>query len=314
MKILAVLAGRRNGNGEILAKEALMRAEELGAEVKMINLHDYKINPCTGCESCTVKFTQRNEAPECVYKEKDDMDDIMKEWLAADGVIVAVPAFSFMPSGLYRVFADRFLAYEPNFHKQVGNQAYFRHRVGGIIGNGGSTRSWMSLTLESINITLLSQDIKVVDQMMANRAPRPGQIVLDEEALARARQLGENVVKGIQDYENVTFLGDQNLGWCPVCHSNVLSLGEPHWNNTQYTIECPICHCGGDLEKDENGKWKFVVQADGQEKSMLNGTGAKDHFFEIRDTMHKYFENIPEITEKKKKYTDYKPAGIASKY
>jgi multimeric flavodoxin WrbA len=41
MKILAVTTGRKNGNGEILAKAALMRAEELGAEVKMINLHDY---------------------------------------------------------------------------------------------------------------------------------------------------------------------------------------------------------------------------------------------------------------------------------
>lgn len=43
MKILAVTAGRKHGNGEILVKEALMRAEELGAQVKIINLHDYNI-------------------------------------------------------------------------------------------------------------------------------------------------------------------------------------------------------------------------------------------------------------------------------
>ncbi|RCX09927.1 multimeric flavodoxin WrbA [Anaerobacterium chartisolvens] len=308
MNILAVTAGRKNGNGEILVKEALMRAEELGAEVKMINLHDYNITPCSGCESCTVKFTQKHEPPECIYK--DDMDKIMKEWLAADGVIVAVPAFSYMPAGIYRIFTDRHLAYEPNFHKQVGNKDYFKHRVGAIIGNGGSTRSWMSLTLECINITLITQDIKVVDQMMANRAPRPGQILLDEAALNRARQLGENVIKGIQDYENVKFLGDQNLGWCPVCHSNVLSLGQPHWNSEGFVIECPICHCGGDLQKDENGKWKFVIQENGDEKSMLDGRGAKDHFFEIEDTMKKYFMNLEKIDEKRKKYTDYKPASI----
>lgn len=310
MKILAVLAGRKNGNGEILAKEALMRAEELGAEVKMINLHDFKINPCSGCESCTVKFTQLHQAPECVYKDKDDMDLIMKEWLSADGIIVAIPSYSFMPAGIYRVFTDRHLAYEPNFHKQVGSKEYFRHRVGGIIGNGGSTRSWMSLTLESINITLLAQDIKVVDQAMFNRAPRPGQILLDDEALARARQLGENVVKGIQNYEEVTFLGDQNLGWCPVCHSNVLSLGQPHWDGKEYVIECPICHCGGDLEKDENGKWKFVIQENGHEVSMLDGSGAKEHFFEIGDTMKRYYMNQEVIKEKRKKYLDYKPEGI----
>ena len=310
MKILAVTAGRKNGNGEILAKAALMRAEELGAEVKMINLHDYNIKPCSGCEACTVKFTQLGEAPECIYKDKDDMDSIMKEWLAADGVILAVPAFSFMPSGLYRVFTDRHLAYEPNFHKQVGNRDYFKHRVGAIIGNGGSTRSWMSLTLESINITLLAQDIKVVDQIMINRAPRPGQILLDDESLQRATQLGENVVKGIQNYDNVSFLGDEGLGWCPVCHSNILSLGQPHWNDAGFTIECPICHCGGDIEKDENGKWKFVIEKDGDRKSMLNGSGAKDHFFEIQDTMKTYFNNIGMIEGKRKKYSDYKPARL----
>lgn len=310
MKILAVTCGRKNGNGEILAKEALMRAEELGAEVKMINLHDYNITPCSGCESCTVKFTQKGEAPECVYKNKDDMDLIMKEWLSADGVITVVPAYSFMPAGIYRVFTDRHLAYEPNFHKQVGNKEYFKHRVGAIIGNGGSTRSWMSLTLECINITLLAQDIKVVDQIMVNSAPRPGQILLDDSILERARKLGENVVEGIKNYDNVTFLGDENLGWCPVCHSNVLSLGEPHWNEDGFTIECPICHCGGDLEKDENGKWKFVVEEDGHRKSMLNGSGAKDHFFEIQDTMRKYFTNVEVIAEKKKKYVNYKPESI----
>lgn len=309
MKILAVTAGRKNGNGEILAKEALMRAEELGAEVKLINLHDCRITPCSGCESCTVKFTQKGEAPECVYKDKDDMDLIMKEWLGADGIITAVPSYSFMPAGIYRVFCDRHLAYEPNFHKQVGNPDYFRHRVGAIIGNGGSTRSWMSLTLECINITMLTQDIKVVDQLMVNRAPRPGQILLDENMLARARQLGENVVAGIRDYDSVGFLGDENLGWCPVCRSNVLSLGLPHWNDGGFTIECPVCHCGGDIEKDENGKWRFVIQEDGHRKSMLDGSGAKDHFFEIQDTMRKYFQNIEVIAERKKKYADYRPAS-----
>lgn len=141
------------------------------------------------------------------------------------------------------------------------------------------------MVMESVTVTLLTQDIKVVDQMMANRAPRPGQILLDDAALQRARQLGENVVKGIQNYETVGYLGDPNLGWCPVCHSNLLSLGQPHWNSGGYPIECPVCHCGGDLEKDENGRWKFVIQANGREKSMTDGSGAKDHFFEIGETM-----------------------------
>ncbi|WP_146088522.1 hypothetical protein [Paenibacillus peoriae] len=95
------------------------------------------------------------------------------------------------------------------------------------------------MALESIHVSMLSQDIKVVDQMLAIRAPRPGQILLDDSIIMRAKQLGENVVTGIRNYEQVTFLGDPKLGWCPNCHSNLLSLGEPHWNNNGFAIECP---------------------------------------------------------------------------
>ena len=42
-KVMGVTAGRKNSNSEILLKEALMRCEELGAEVTMINLKDYHI-------------------------------------------------------------------------------------------------------------------------------------------------------------------------------------------------------------------------------------------------------------------------------
>ena len=44
-KIMGVTAGRKNSNSEILLKEALMACEELGAEVRMINLKDFHIEP-----------------------------------------------------------------------------------------------------------------------------------------------------------------------------------------------------------------------------------------------------------------------------
>lgn len=308
MKILAVTAGRKNGNGEILAKAALMRAEELGAEVKMINLHDYNIKACCGCESCTVRFTQRGEAPICVYNDKDDMATIMKEWLSADGIIAAVPAYQYMPAGIWRVFTDRHLAYEPNFHRQVGNTEFLKPKVGAIICNGGSTSNWMSLGIESIQISMISQDVKVIDHLMVKRAPRPGQVLLNDEALERAAKLGENVVKAMQDYENATFYNEDNKGWCPVCNSNLLSLGRPHWDGKKFEIECPICHSGGHIDKNEEGNWEFIVTD--ESVSMMEEKGATDHFFEIQDTMRKYFGNLDTINEKRKKYADYVPGSV----
>ena len=110
-KVLAVTAGRKSGNCEILAKEVLMVAEEQGAEVNLLNLHDFNIKICTGCESCTMKMG-KGELPECIYKGKDDMDRVMEHFLAADGIVISIPSFVLQPQGLYKTFIDRWLPYE----------------------------------------------------------------------------------------------------------------------------------------------------------------------------------------------------------
>ena len=56
MKVLGIVAGRHNGNSEILVKEALLACQEAGAECKLINLFDYNIEHCTGCEGCTMQM------------------------------------------------------------------------------------------------------------------------------------------------------------------------------------------------------------------------------------------------------------------
>ena len=47
MKLLGISCGRKMGNSEILLREALMGAEELGSETEIISLLDVDIKPCT---------------------------------------------------------------------------------------------------------------------------------------------------------------------------------------------------------------------------------------------------------------------------
>ena len=47
MKVLGLTCGRRLSNTEILVKEALMGAEEMGVEVEIVRLMDLSIKPCT---------------------------------------------------------------------------------------------------------------------------------------------------------------------------------------------------------------------------------------------------------------------------
>ena len=49
MKILGLVGSyRKGGNSDILAKEALMAAEEQGADVELLYLTDHRIEPCQG--------------------------------------------------------------------------------------------------------------------------------------------------------------------------------------------------------------------------------------------------------------------------
>jgi multimeric flavodoxin WrbA len=299
------------GNTEILLREAFMAAEELGAEVEMVNLHDMKIMPCTGCEACTIKVT-RGGRPVCIHEHKDDMDLIMGKLFEADGVIVSVPSFVMQPQGIYKVFIDRWLPYEVALLLEAKVIEKPPQRVAGLITAGGSTQNWMSLTLPALQMSMFMQSIKVVDQMMATRVARPGHGVLKPELLERARQLGRNVVKATQTpYDEVKWLGDPNEGWCQVCHSNLMMQGTPHWDGTCFEIECAMCGAGGSL-KIENGKAVFVLATDGLKHCRIFSEGRTNHFYEIMETQKQAFENLANIRAGCEKYRQHPIAILKS--
>ena len=106
MKILGVTCGRKNSNTEILVKEALMGAEEGGAEVELIRLHDLTIKPCTGCNSCVIDLFEKGGSGQCVIKN-DDFDFFNEKFLDCDGMVVGSPTYEKSPSGQLKSLNDR---------------------------------------------------------------------------------------------------------------------------------------------------------------------------------------------------------------
>jgi multimeric flavodoxin WrbA len=53
MKIVGVSLGTKNGSNDAMCKEALIAAQEMGAEVSFIHLLDWDIQDCTGCVACS---------------------------------------------------------------------------------------------------------------------------------------------------------------------------------------------------------------------------------------------------------------------
>ncbi len=312
IKVMGVAAGRKNSNSEILLKEALIACEEAGAEVTMINLRDYNILDCTGCTSCTIGMSQGKNVG-CVLDEKDDKKKIMDVLLNQDAVIYSVPTYDLMPTAEYLAFAQRSLSYETAFLETIGAIEH-RDRVAGLISVGGSTRAWQSMALEGLQATMFTTDMKVVDMLLATQVPGPAQCLLHDDLIRRAHKLGENIMKAaMTPVEKRKWLGDEDMGWCPNCHSNALVLGEKQWDGLHYPIECQVCGAGGNLEKTEDGKWKFVIQEDGLLKDRTTVEGRARHLEEIGHTQGGFFANPAnrEIVGKKiSRYTDKTFKGI----
>jgi multimeric flavodoxin WrbA len=99
MNIIAFCASpRKDGNTELLLKEAIKGIESCGMSVKVFHLNLLNIKPCQDCGGC-------NDSGKCIYR--DDMDQIYEAIRAADRIILASPIFFFSVSAQAKIMIDR---------------------------------------------------------------------------------------------------------------------------------------------------------------------------------------------------------------
>ena len=309
-KVMGIVAGRHGGNSEVLVKEALCAVRDAGGEALLINLFDYNIKHCTGCEGCTMQMGEVAQDPTktykgCVLKDKDDVDRIITEMHTCQGVIVGCPTYDLTPSALYTTFAQRFLAYELSFLLDIGVVKEDPHTVAGLIAMGGSCHDWQTLTLESMQATMFTQYITVVDRYMATRNGLPGNVFRHEDQIARARRMGENIVKAIQTpVEERTWLGDPDDGICPRCHSSLIYPGDKHWDGIEFPFECAVCGAGGNLVEQGDGTFKFVLAENGLIRDRNKNEARAEHLNEIMQTRMDYLAHRGEVDDIRKKYRE----------
>lgn len=309
--VLGITAGRKDSNSEILLKEALLACRDQGAEVKMINLRDYNIIECTGCTACTHGMSSGKNVG-CTLSKMDDKEAIMEVMLNVDAIIASAPTYDLMPTATFSKFMHRNLAYESAFLEHIGEIEH-KDRVAGLIAVGGSTRSWQSMALESMQATCFTNDFKVIDMYLATRVPAAKQCLLDDEMIKRAYKIGQNIMKSLNTpVKERKWLGEEDMGWCPNCHSNALVLGEVQWDGLHFPVECQVCGAGGNLEKSETGKWKFVIQEDGLCRDRTTVEGREEHLKEIMHTQGGFYteENLAIVKERFDKYKNLKFEGI----
>ena len=99
MRILGIVCSpRKEGNTEIMMREALEQAAELGAETELVLFAGKKILPCDACDTCL-------ETGVC--KLKDDMQPIYEQMDRADGILFGTPVYLLNVSAQAKIIMDR---------------------------------------------------------------------------------------------------------------------------------------------------------------------------------------------------------------
>ena len=278
MKILGLLGSyRRMGNTEVLVKEALMEAQRLGAEVGMLRLSDLRIEPCKGCMACAFKQEEcRIQDGWCTFHDR---------LVQNDAVIVGAPTYLLGPVGIIKMITDRNIAFQAGALQHAG-------KPGGIIGVSG-VREWEPFALPMLNVFMFTCDLKVVDQVMFY-AQGPGEILLDDSAMERARRVGYNVFEAAsKPVGDRIYVGDK--GVCPVCHQNLFQMKDGR-------LECALCQAKAEFET-VNGETKLVFDPDTMKGHRWSEEALLEHFsIAVLPSGPRFLKEKDEIRKRARKY------------
>jgi hypothetical protein len=156
---------------------------------------------------------------------------------------------------------------------------------------------WISLALPLMAI-FLPHDFRLVDQMVITYTPRPAQILLNGEAMARTRRLGRNIAEAIKIPPNeVKYMGASDGRTCPLCHQNLLVVRER-------SAECPLCGIQGKIEITGN-EIKVVFDEEGIRRDRWSQVMMTKHLGEVQRGHKMYEERKEELNKKLELYRSY---------
>jgi multimeric flavodoxin WrbA len=174
---------RRHGNSDRLLDAALEGAREAGADVRRLVASEAELQPCRGCNSCSLTGA-------CVLR--DGGPRLYAAIDGADAIIVSSPVFFATVPAVLKIVYDRMQPYWAR--RYVLGQQLERRRPGGILlaRSGGDPYGFTAAeaTTRSVFAVL---GIDVVGTVEAEGVDRRADLDARPEVLERARELGRAV-------------------------------------------------------------------------------------------------------------------------
>ncbi len=296
MKVVAICAGRRMGNSEILAKFALKGAEDAGCEVALLRLQDFQVKPCTGCEVCMSKKVINGQDTVCSIPDNaDQYTKYVEMVMEADAFVVASPCYNLTVAGRLLDALNR----QHRFLSQLKRRCNEKAKYAATIGVGGT--DWTNYLMPVLNFAateLCGSKMHLADQMLVEGHPAIGTVILDDAATARAYQLGQNLVKAAQENKgHHCYLGDAEEA-CPICHGDHLQLRKGK-------LICPTCDISARVS-EVDGKVQITWEQD-FDVCRWSEYGDNLHLSGIRAGHGRRMQNLETIQEKLKDWKDCYP-------
>jgi multimeric flavodoxin WrbA len=190
IKILAINGSPNKRNTYALLEAVVEEVKKLGCDAKILNLVDFNINPCKGCDACLKGG--------CV--QKDDIFKVVEEMQKADAIIIGAPTYFGNVPGIVKNFMDRSRMCRMGGFK-LKNKVFAPVITSGL-RHGGSEFVAMNLLLYALGQGMIV--VSIVDDPLTTGAFPVGVlqgdsgwrgVKKDEIALNAARALAKRVVE-----------------------------------------------------------------------------------------------------------------------
>ena len=178
MSRILVLIGspRKGGNTELLAR-AFAEAAASQHEVELISVADYRIHPCTGCNSCFA-----SEGHRCF--QDDGMQQIYGKLKQADTLVIASPVYFYGISAQLKALVDR-------LHTPMRNDFGIR-KLGMILVGAADLPDLFNPILLQYRMILRFFHLDDAGTVLVRGAKDKGD-VLSTEGIRMAREMGRNL-------------------------------------------------------------------------------------------------------------------------
>lgn len=311
MKILGISFGTKNGNNDAMCKEALMGAKEKGADIEFINMQNLHIEHCTGCVACVMSLMS-GLGGGCVIQ--DDFEWLRSKMMDADGIVFVTPIFEDGTTGLFHTVTDRL---GPRFDKAMNiigtkiaeesggtspDPRVLKDKVVSFISVGGS--DWFERAQSECFTMSMMGAWKVINNEVFQWSKC---IAMEDEKLAAAHMIGENIAEAAKDYETAEYKSEPGI--CPHCHSRNFYLSDD-------ADKAICCQCGleGKIAVID-GKVSFSFPPETEALAHNTVSGKFKHADDIRENEGKLMElkKTDEYKMRMKKYKEFISSSVPEK-